>query len=187
MDVHDKETDENLGEVAYTRGLSNHPLGDLPEVAAITTACLETGVLMSPSDTSSSNQDGSEDGDDEASCHGFTSSPDTPDHYDNMEEEPMYAVILHHIQTRARRHTSTRDDLLDTDEEEPLLDSDSTEEVPAPPQRASQEGVPPDAPTTPPQQSATSSEDSPLHIEMRSGRIKMGAPKKKGGGTHRRT
>ena len=186
MDVHDQRTDENLGEVAYTRGLSNHPLGDLPEVAAITTACLETGVLMSPSDTSSSNQDGSEDGDDEASCHGFTSSPDTPDHYDNMEEEPMYAVILHHIQSGGRRHTSTRDDLLDTDEE-PLLDSESAEEAQAPPQDANQEGVQPDAPTTPPQQSATSSEDSPLHIQMRSGRIKMGAPKKKGGGTKGRT
>ena len=187
MDVHDKVTDDLLGEVAYTRGLTDHPLDNLPEVIAITTACRETGILMSPSDTSSSNHDGSEDGDDEGPCHGFASSSNTPDHYDNIEDDPMYAVILHKIRAQNRRHTSTRDDMLDTDEE-PLLDQNDSEsdEPPAPPPKAIQAGVLPDAPTTPPQQSADPQEDSPLHIEMRSGRIKMGAPKKRGGGTRGR-
>ena len=179
MDVHDQHTDELLGEVAYTRGLTDHPLDDLPEVTAITTACRETGVLMSPSDTSSSNHDGSEDGDDEGSCHGFDSSSNTPDRYDNIEDDPMYTVLLHTIQQQNRRRSSTRDDMLDTDEE-PLL-----EDPQAPPQ-AIPAGVLPNAPATPPHPSANPQEDSPLHIQMRSGRIKMGAPKKRGGGTRGR-
>ena len=180
MDVHDRHTDEFLGEVAYTRGLTDHPDVNLPEVEAITIACRETGIMMSPSDTSSSNHDGSEDGDDEGSCHGFSSSSATPDHYDNIEDEPMYEVILHHI--KQRRQSSTRDDLLDS-EEEPLLQQEPQDELEPPAPQAIQQGMPPIAPSTPPQPSAAIPEDSPLHIQMRSGRIKMGAPKKRGGGT----
>ena len=175
MDVHDQQTDELLGEVAYTRGLTDHPLDDLPEVTAITTACRETGVLMSPSDTSSSNHDGSEDGDDEGSCHGFASSSNTPDHYDNIEDDPMYAVLLHTIRQqnnlRQCRRSSTRDDLLDTDE------------VPAP--QHVQAGVPPDAPAAPPGPSATPPR-SPLPYQLRSGRTHKGTPKKKRGGSRGR-
>ena len=170
MDVHDQHTDEPLGEVAYTRGLTNHPLEDLPEVTAITTACRETGVLMSPSNTSSSNHDGSEDGDDEGSCHGFASSSNTPDHYDNIEDDPMYAVLLHTIRQqnnlRQCRRSSTRDDLLDTDEE------------PAPQQV--QAGVLPIAPAAPPQ-SATPVETPPRRYNLRSRNTARGTPQKKGG------
>ena len=104
MDVLDRDTGENLGEVAYTRGLTNHPLHDTrQEVREIVEACRETGVLMSPSDTSSSGTDRSEDGDDEASCHGFSSPSPEVDHYTDIEDNPMYNVMLHHIQRTYRQ------------------------------------------------------------------------------------
>ena len=106
MDLLDQHTGDILGEVAYTRGLTNHPLQDTrPEVRAIVVACRETGVLMSPSDASSSNTDRSEDGDDESSSfHGFSSpSPPTPDRYSDIEQDPMFTVILHTIRQRQQR------------------------------------------------------------------------------------
>ena len=109
MDIHDCHTDELIREVAYSRGITNHLDIDKPEVAAIATACRETGILMSPSDASSSDHGNSEDGDDEQSMHGFSEPSSSPDHYDNIEDDPMFEVILHHIKTRNRRHTSTRD------------------------------------------------------------------------------
>ena len=47
-----------MSEVAYTRGLSNHPLADSRQE-------VQAGILMSPSDASSSDAGKSEDGDDE--------------------------------------------------------------------------------------------------------------------------
>ena len=175
MDMLDRDTGDNLGEVAYTRGLTNHPLADKLEVSTIVEACRETGILMSPSDTSSSDADKSEDADDESSsCHGFTTTSPEPDHYSDIEQDPQYAVILHTIRQRQSLHerqqrlSSTRDDFLET----------------APQPAIQNEDVLHHAQATPPHQPATP-EVSPLRFNLRSGRVK-GAPYKKGGGTRSR-
>ena len=181
----DPDTGEDLGEIAYARGLTNHPLSDSrPEVRAIEEACQETGILMSPSDASSSENDKSEDGDNESSSsvHGFSTSPETPDHYSDIEQDPEYAVILHTIRQRERLHerlTSTREDFQDQDNEVP-------EGAAAAPHPAiHQQDVLQHAPATPPHEFATPGL-SPIHFELRSGRIKQGAPKKRGRGTRSR-
>ena len=79
-----------MSEVAYTRGLSNHPLADSRQE-------VQAGILMSPSDASSSDAVKSEDGDDEKSCHGFSSTSPEADHYSDIEQDPMYTVLLHTI------------------------------------------------------------------------------------------
>ena len=185
MEVLEPDTGEVMGEVAYVRGLTNHPLLDKIEVHAIAEACRETGILMSPSDASSSDADKSEDGDDESSssCHGFTTSNSTPSHYSEIEEDPMYAVLLHTIRKQQRLHelrlASTTDDFQDRDEDVP-------EGAAAAPHPAIHEDdVLHHAPTSPPHQSATSA-DSPLRFSLRSGRVKQGAPQKRGGGTRSR-
>ena len=182
----DPDTGEDLGQIAYARGLTSHPLADSrPEVRAIEVACQETGILMSPSDASSSDTNRSEDGDIESSsssCHGFTPSPDTPDHYSDIDQDPEYAVILHTIRMRQRLHerlTSTREDFADGDEDIP-------EGAAAAPHPAIQEeDVLHHAPTTPPHELATPNL-SPIHFELRSGRVKQGAPRKRGRGTRAR-
>ena len=152
----------------------------------IVTACRETGVLMSPSDTSSSDAGKSEDGDDEGSCHGFSSSSPEPNRYSDIEQDPTFAVILHTIQQRQQQHerlqrlSSTREDFLDQEED------DQVGAVPAPHQEAIQPDVLHHAQTTPPHQSATP-EVSPIQFQLRSGRtIQQGAPRKKEGGTRQR-
>ena len=139
---------------------------------------------MSPSDASSSDAEKLEDGDDEQSCHGFSSTSPEPDHYSDIEQDPMYAVLLHTIQQRQRLHerqlrlSSTREDFHD-------LEEDIPDRAAAAPHPAIQEDVLHHAQDTPPHQSATPG-TSPLHFSLRSGRIKQGAPQKKGGGTKRR-
>ena len=60
-----------------------------------------------------------EDGDDERSCHGFSSTSPEVDHYSDIEQDPMYAVLLHTIQQRQLLHerqlrlSSTREDFHD--------------------------------------------------------------------------
>ena len=175
--VNDEETDAEIGEVAYARGLTEHPeYFDRPDIAAVVHVCRDTGILMSPSDTSSSEGDEVCMADDEHTT-GFSSSEPSPTSYATIEDDPDYAVILHHIQQRNRIRSSTRDDMLDQEESQPLLLEE--EEDPAPPQPI-QEGVPSNAPAAPPQPSATP-DSSPLHFNMRSGRVKKGAPKKRGG------
>ena len=183
MDMLDQVTGDNLGEVAYTRGLTDHPLADKLEVSAIVEACRETGILMSPSDASSSDADRSEDADDEtSSCHGFTTTSPEPDHYSDIERDPEYAVILHTIRQRQglydrqQRLSSTREDFLDQEEDFP----DG-----AVPQPSIQEDVLHHAPAPPPQPSASPG-SSPLHFNLRSGRTKQGAPQKRGRGTRGR-
>ena len=171
--VNDAETDAEIGEVAYARGLIEHPkYFDRPDIARVVHACRDTGVLMSPSDTSSSEGDHERQADDEHTT-GFSSSEPSPTSYPTIEDDPEYAIILHHIQQRNRLRTSTRDNVLDQDQEErqPLLQEEGQEPAPLP--QAIQQGVPPTAPATPPQQSATTPEDSPLHIQMRSGRMNI--------------
>ena len=182
----DPDTGEDLGEIAYARGLTNHPLSDTrSEVRAIEVACQETGILMSPSDASSSDTDKSEDGDDESSSssfHGFSPSPETPDHYSDIEQDPEYAVILHTIRQRQRLHerlTSTREDFQDQDQDVP----EGAAAAPHPP--IQNEDVLHHAPATPPNELATPNL-SPIHFELRSGRVKRGAPKKRGRGTRAR-
>ena len=189
MDIVDQHTGDVLGEVATTRGLTNHPLADSRrEVQAIITACRETGILMSPSDASSSDAGKSNDGDDERSCYGFSTPSPEVEHYSDIEQDLEYAVILHTIRKRQELHepqrlSSTREDFLDEDEEAPLLDQD--EDVPegaaAAPQQGIQEDVLHHAPSTSPDQFATPG-TSPLHFDLRSGRIKQGASKKRGTG-----
>ena len=70
-----------------------------------------------------------------------------------------------------RRNSSTRYDMLD-------------DTAQAPPQQI-QAGVPPIAPASPPQPTATPPR-SPLPYQLRSGRTHKGAPKKKRGGTRGR-
>ena len=188
MDLLDQHTGDILGEVAYTRGLTNHPLHDTrPEVRAIVVACRETGILMSPSDASSSEDERSQDGDvesnDTSSFHGFSSpSPPTPDRYSDIEQDPMYAVILHTIRQRQELHqqrlSSTREDFADQDEEVP-------EGAAAAPHPPIQDDVLHHAPATPPPQESATPGISPIHFELRSGRVIQGAPQKKGRGTRR--
>ena len=187
MDMLDQVTGDNLGEVAYTRGLTDHPWADKLEVSVIVEACRETGILMSPSDVSSSDADKSEDADDESSsCHGFTTTSPEPDHYSDIEQDPEYAVILHTIRQRQELHerrqrlSTTREDFLDQEED------DQVGAVLAPQQDAIQPDVLHHAQTTPPHQSATP-EVSPIQFQLRSGRtIQQGAPRKKEGGTRQR-
>ena len=180
MDVIDQYTGDELGEVAYTRGLTNHHEADKMEVQAIVTACRETGILMSPSDISSSDASKSEDGDDERSCHGFSSTSPEVDHYSDIEQDPMYTVLLDTIRKRQEQHerqrrlSSTRGDFLDRDEDAPDGAADA-------PQQGIREDVLHHAPNTPPATSATP-RSSPNHFRLRSGRIKQGAPIKRGRG-----
>ena len=178
--VYDKDDGTEIGEVAYARGLVEHPeYFNRQDIAAVVHACRDTGVLMSPSDTSNSDSDHQADNED-SSCHGFSASEPSPPDFANIEDDPQYAAILYTIQQRNR--SSTTYDMLDRTERQPLLGAQDTgtDEDQAP-QQPIQQGVPPDAPNTPPQGFATPS-NSPLHFEMRSGRIKQGAPKKRGGG-----
>ena len=74
----DNETGENCGEVAYARGLANHPLLDVPVVADIAQVCQDAGIYMDPTDISSSDDNVAfEADDDEGSFHGFSPSPPT--------------------------------------------------------------------------------------------------------------
>ena len=148
-------------------------------------ACRETGILMSPSDASSSDVDKSEDADDESSsCHGFTTKSPEVEQYSDIEKDPEYAVLLYAIQQRQRLHdrqlrlSSTREDFLDQEEGSP----DGAAKAP---QQSIQQDVLHHAPATPPQPS-TSPGSSPLHFNLRSGRTKQGAPQKRGRGTRGR-
>ena len=147
----------------YARGLVAHPdyFTDR-NLAATVHAVRDTGVLMSPTDPSSSDDDQTADYDyDEGGpLRGF--SPEETESQDlvSSEDEPG----------PSRRSSSTRYDMLD-------------DEAPAPQQV--QAGVPPDAPAAPPEQSATPPR-SPLPYQLRSGRTHKGAPKKKRGGTRGR-
>ena len=173
MEVLEQDTGETIGEVAYTRGLTNHPWQDKLEVHAIVEACRETGILMSPSDESSSDTDKSEEADDEhsSSCHGFSPPSSDPSHFTDIEDDPMYAVLLDTIQRQQQLHESRRQ---------------SSTAAPAPHQPIREEDVLHHAPATPPHQPATP-EVSPIQFHLRSGRtIKQGAPKKKRGGTQQR-
>ena len=139
--------------------------------------------MMSPSDTSSSDYERSEDGDNESSsCHGFSSPSPEVQHYEDIEQDPMYAVILHTIRKRQQLHerlTSTREDFQDDDDNVP-------EGAAAAPHPAIHEDVLHHMPTTPPPQQSATPGASPLHFELRSGAVKQGAPKKRGRGTKRR-
>ena len=156
--VEDLDTNERMGEVAYARGLVDHPdYFTVPALAATVHAARNCGVLLSPSITSSSEDEQTADYDDSDSApvHGF--SPES------SEDEPV---------TGYRRNSSTRYDTLD-------------DTVPAAPQQI-QAGTPPTAPATPPNPTATPPR-SPLPYQLRSGRTHKGAPKKKRGGTRGRT
>ena len=73
----DNVTGENCGEVAYARGLVDHPLLDVPVVANIAQVCQDAGIYMDPSDVSSSDDNVAVEADDEGSFHGFSPSPPT--------------------------------------------------------------------------------------------------------------
>ena len=103
----------------------------------------------------------------------------------------MYAVILHTIRQRQRRHSSTRHDLLDdVDATQPLLEP--SDDDPAPQQGILQD-VLQHAPSTPPHPSPTPGpsptqpdQTSPIYYHLRSGRVRQGAPRKRGRGTRGR-
>ena len=73
----DNVTGENCGEVAYARGLADHPLLDVPVVADIAQVCQDAGIYMDPTDISSSDDNVAFEADDEGSFHGFSPSPPT--------------------------------------------------------------------------------------------------------------
>ena len=161
--LHDLDTRTDIGEVYYARGLIEHPDYFIdPNLAATVHAARDTGVLLSPTDPSSSDDDDqTADYDEGLPLHGF--SPEATESQDlaSSEDEPGPSQP---------RKSSTRYDLLD-------------DEAAAPHQV--QAGVPPDAPAAPPEQSATPPR-SPLPYQLRSGRTHKGAPKKKRGGTRGR-
>ena len=164
--VEDLDNNERMGEVAYARGLVDHPdYFTVPAMAATVHAARNCGVLLSPSITSSSEDENTADYDDDTPLHGFSpEADDTPELVSSEEDGPDTSA------TGYRRNSSTRYDALD----------DTATAPPHPFQ-----GVPPNAPDAPPSPSATPS-NSPLHFRMRSGLIKQGAPKKKGKGTRGR-
>ena len=70
-------TGEVCGEVAYARGLANHPQLEVPAVANIARVCEEAAIFMDPSDTSASSCDdafGFEADNESSSCHGFSNT-----------------------------------------------------------------------------------------------------------------
>ena len=77
----DNATGEECGEVAYARGLANHPMLEVPAVANIARVCNEAAIYMDPTDESGSDDTTAAEGDDESSSsfHGFTTSPPTED------------------------------------------------------------------------------------------------------------
>ena len=156
--IQDLDNNERMGQVAYARGLVDHPdYFTVPALAATVHAARNCGVLLSPSITSSSEDEHTADyGDsDNTPLHGFNTDASS------SEDEPA---------TGYRRNSSTRYDTLD-------------DTAPAPQQI--QAGTPPIAPATPPNTTATPPR-SPLPYQLRSGRTHKGAPKKKRGGTRGR-
>ena len=96
----DNVTGENCGEVAYARGLVDHPLLDVPVVANIAQVCQDAGIYMDPSDVSSSDDNIAFEADDEGSFHGFSPSPPTdsdqpsPQPVENVAAAPSFQDIL---------------------------------------------------------------------------------------------
>ena len=96
----DNVTGENCGEVAYARGLANHPMLDVPAVANIANVCNEAGIYMDPTDVSSSDDNVACEADDERSFHGFSTSPPTDSdaqpspHPDACAPGPSFQDIL---------------------------------------------------------------------------------------------
>ena len=163
MWIQDLDNNERMGEVAYTRGLVDHPdYFTVPTLAATVHAVRNCGILMSPSVTSSSDDDQTAEypDDDNTPLHGFSPDLDSTD-----EEEPGTSG------TGYRRNSSTRYDTLDDTAQAP---------------QQIQAGVPPIAPDAPPQPTATPPR-SPLPYQLRSGRTHKGAPRKKRGGTRGRS
>ena len=165
--VEDLDNNERMGEVAYARGLVDHPdYFTVPAMAATVHAARNCGVLLSPSITSSSEDENTADYDDDTPLHGFSpEADDTPELVSSEEDGPDTSA------TGYRRNSSTRYDALD-------------DTATAPPQPL-QAGVPPTAPDAPPQPTATPPR-SPLPYQLRSGRTLKGAPRKKRGGTRGR-
>ena len=167
--VEDLDTNERMGEVAYARGLVDHPdYFTVPALAATVHAVRNCGVLMSPSITSSSEDERTADySDDNTPLHGFSpEAENSQDLVSSDEEEPGTSGAGY------RRNSSTRNDMLDDTAQAP--------------QQQIQAGVPPTAPDAPPQPTATPPR-SPLPYQLRSGRTHKGAPRKKRGGTRGRS
>ena len=154
-----------MGQVAYARGLVAHPdYFTVPALAATVHAARNCGVLLSPSITSSSEDEGTADYGDNSPLHGFSPEADlSEDPASSTEDEPGTSGAGY------RRSSSTRYDMLDDEAQAPQF----------------QAGTPPTAPATPPNTTATPPR-SPLPYQLRSGRTHKGAPKKKRGGTRGR-
>ena len=73
----DNVTGEVCGEVAYARGLANHPQLGVPAVANIARVCEEAAIYMDPTDSSASSCEdafGFEADHESSSCHGFSNT-----------------------------------------------------------------------------------------------------------------
>ena len=73
----DNVTGEEYGEVAYARGIVNHPMIEVPAVADIARVCDEAAIYMDPTDSSASSGDdafGLEADNESSSCHGFSNT-----------------------------------------------------------------------------------------------------------------
>ena len=121
--VHDLDNDERMGQVAYARGLVNHPdYFTVPALAATVHAARNCGVLLSPSITSSSEDEGTADYDDNTPLHGFSPEADlSEDPSSSNEDEPDTSGA------RYRRCSSTRYDMLGETTQEPPQLSPGTE------------------------------------------------------------
>ena len=73
----DNVTGDEIGEVAYARGLTNHPMIEVPVVADIARVCDEAAIYMDPTDSSASSCDdafGLDADNESSSCHGFSNT-----------------------------------------------------------------------------------------------------------------
>ena len=160
MFVYDLDTHTVMGEVKYARGFTEHPdYFTVPQMAATVHAVRNTGVLMSPSEASSSEDEHTADyPDDDRPVHGF--SPPTTD----SEEEAV---------PRRLRKSTTREDFLDEDDHEGQQGATR-----APP------GIPTTTPPTDaapeamPSEEEGSGEDGPSPKKTRSGKTRDQMPYK---------
>ena len=161
----DNVTGENCGEVAYARGLADHPMLDVPAVANIAQVCHEAGIYMDPSDVSSSDDNIAIEADDERSFHGFSPSPPTdsdiqpsPQHDDNaagpsfqdiLEASRQAALRLRQPSTPPGHPTPEAHHPLpppvetprDRDDTSPYRTRSGTIRVPAPPKKKGKQGT----------------------------------------------
>ena len=95
--VQDLDNNERMGEVAYARGLVDHPdYFTVPALAATVHAARNCGVLLSPSITSSSEDEHTADygSSDNTPLHGFNTDAHSRRHCDSGVKDGVTSLRL---------------------------------------------------------------------------------------------